>query len=311
MKKSLILACLGAALLLGCGGLLGDNNGNSDDGGLLGNILGNFTSGLLGGSNLQLRSGLMPEADVGAEDFIEGVEMNGYVISGGSLMFTVTSRLDLDSLYIKIEGEDGYYALKADSCFKGQENSLYVYNPSIEVTQELAEANDSLKITVNGKSKTGKISANPETKTVETKEVGAGKLQISLAWDNNDDLDLYVLTPSGEEIYFNHGNENKGHSPVDGGLLDLDANAACNGDLSVRNENIFFEAPLVDGNYAISVKLWGKCSTQTGAAFTVRAVHNGQSIVSEKGSFLASENSGNKAIKTIKVSSSGTKVEVQ
>lgn len=47
----------------------------------------------------------------------------------------------------------------------------------------------------------------------------SGKLEIILTWQDKNDLDLHVIPPSEERIYFNH-------RTADGGYLDLDANQA-------------------------------------------------------------------------------------
>jgi hypothetical protein len=46
----------------------------------------------------------------------------------------------------------------------------------------------------------------------------AGRLQIILAWDDRNDLDLHVLCPGGEHLFFRH-------PEACGGRLDVDANA--------------------------------------------------------------------------------------
>jgi hypothetical protein len=73
-------------------------------------------------------------------------------------------------------------------------------------------------------------------------EYGYGDVQITLTWDNTADLDLHVVDPNSEEIYYNHPYSNSG------GILDVD-------DIDGYGpENIYWpqnEAP--DGNYKVYV----------------------------------------------------------
>lgn len=72
-----------------------------------------------------------------------------------------------------------------------------------------------------------------------------GEITVTLIWNSNDDLDLSVLCPDGEPIYYgqkNHGN----------GCLDLDANAgSVTSDQPV--ENIFFARIPQSGLYRVIV----------------------------------------------------------
>jgi Ca-activated chloride channel family protein len=47
----------------------------------------------------------------------------------------------------------------------------------------------------------------------------SGDIRVSLVWDNRNDLDLHVIPPSGDEIYWGH------KKSFDGGELDVDMNA--------------------------------------------------------------------------------------
>ena len=49
--------------------------------------------------------------------------------------------------------------------------------------------------------------------------VGTGDVQVTLSWDTDSDVDLHVVDPSGEEIFY--GNRES----ASGGMLDLDSNA--------------------------------------------------------------------------------------
>ena len=78
-----------------------------------------------------------------------------------------------------------------------------------------------------------------------------GDVQILLEWETRDDLDLHVVDPSGEEIYF----DNK-HS-ASGGELDIDANASPANMMRHPKENVYWRhggAPA--GQYKVYVKLY-------------------------------------------------------
>lgn len=91
-------------------------------------------------------------------------------------------------------------------------------------------------------------SAKDDTKRAAERGGKSGKLQIVLAWDDTNDLDLVVQCPGGEKIFFNN-------KQACGGHIDVDANGK--NDQVVRNpvENIFFENP-EPGSYAVIVVLF-------------------------------------------------------
>lgn len=88
-----------------------------------------------------------------------------------------------------------------------------------------------------------------------------GVLRVSLSWFNYDDLDLHVIEPNGNRIYYS----NK-QSLVSGGQLDVDMNA---GGGHTRNavENIVWtnERTMLEGTYQVIVNNFSKReSTATG-----------------------------------------------
>jgi hypothetical protein len=88
-------------------------------------------------------------------------------------------------------------------------------------------------------------------------DVGTGEVQINVSWDVDSDLDLHVIEPSGERIFFANTVSQTG------GQLDLDSNPACNID-GIRSENIFWDvgqAP--QGSFQVLVDLFAKCGTGT------------------------------------------------
>jgi hypothetical protein len=88
-------------------------------------------------------------------------------------------------------------------------------------------------------------------------DVGTGAVQVNVTWDLDVDLDLHVLDPKGEEIYFDHR-----HS-ASGGILDLDSNVSCKLD-HVKAENITWPsggAPA--GTYKVLVNYFEACTVGT------------------------------------------------
>lgn len=86
-------------------------------------------------------------------------------------------------------------------------------------------------------------------------------LRISLAWFNNDDLDLHMYTPTNEHIYFSRGCRRSYHT---GGELDIDMNGM-DGINKERKpvENIFFKDKnmLRDGVYRFNVDNYAQRET--------------------------------------------------
>lgn len=78
-----------------------------------------------------------------------------------------------------------------------------------------------------------------------------GDVRISLLWDNRNDLDLYVIEPSGDCIFY--GNT---VSRVTGGMLDVDVNVR--GETTKPVENIFWPKGMVpEGRLRVFVQLYG------------------------------------------------------
>lgn len=91
---------------------------------------------------------------------------------------------------------------------------------------------------------------------------GTGDVKVTLSFDRLHDLDLHVVEPTGDRIFYQR--------PMStlGGQLDLDSGARC--EASVANaENVFWPpggAPA--GQYSVSVQNYQQCSPGA-IAFTV------------------------------------------
>lgn len=90
--------------------------------------------------------------------------------------------------------------------------------------------------------------------SLQTVDVGTGNVQVSVSRYLETDVDLYLIEPGGEQIYFVNKTSDAG------GQLDLDSNAICIID-GVKNENITYEnvSPPV-GTYTVTVDYFSSCN---------------------------------------------------
>jgi hypothetical protein len=102
------------------------------------------------------------------------------------------------------------------------------------------------------------------SQAVQAVGVGTGDVQVSVSWDVDSDVDLHVVDPSGDEVYYQNP------TVASGGSLDLDSNADCELDHK-RNENVTWTtAPA--GTYTVRVDLYKACGTaSTNYVVTVHA----------------------------------------
>jgi hypothetical protein len=109
----------------------------------------------------------------------------------------------------------------------------------------------------------GGASGPHELVPVVLTQVGTGKVQVSVTWDKESDVDLHLVEPGGDEIYY--GND----VATSGGTLDLDSNAACDID-GVKNENITYTTDPPRGTYTVRVDYYDACTvTETKYVVTV------------------------------------------
>ena len=117
--------------------------------------------------------------------------------------------------------------------------------------------------------------ASDQTMNTRVSQAGgaSGDPQITLVWDNTNDLDIHCVTPAGDEIYYNN-------PEADGGVLDVDRNAFTSDLTSTPVENIVWQpgtAP--SGHYTVSVVYYAQHDDQLATPYTVRVIVNGQEHV--------------------------------
>lgn len=90
-----------------------------------------------------------------------------------------------------------------------------------------------------------------------------GSIQVTAAWNSSSDIDLHVIDPMGEEVYYGHRNSRSG------GVLDRDANAACSVSPPTV-ENVYWGENPPQGTYRIRLVAYDMCgSPQTPVTVSV------------------------------------------
>lgn len=211
---------------------------------------------------------------------------NDRVVVGGTQTISISADAPFSTIYVFVAARtlgvvgdaagaiDGHYEIPLPSA-QTQSSVLVTLPQNMLVTEyelQVAVASPSGAV--------GPFVALPTT----VLGVGTGDVQVTLAWDVDADVDLHVVAPGGEEIFYGH------RQSESGGELDLDSNAGCRID-GVRNENITWpvgRAPR--GPYIVRVDYWSSCDVQR-TNYTVR-VNNGGAVQLITGFFTGSGDAG-------------------
>ena len=212
-----------------------------------------------------------PEPSSGPE--IEDVYGNTSVLPGGSNPIRIkASSADLANVLIGVEDVGGYYKLPITSTTQTDDIILFY----ILLKQNLAV--DTFIIVIALQDNQGQVSEHHNI-MVHLVEAGTGVLQVSCSWDQLNDVDLHLIEPNGEEIYY--GNSTSGN----GGELDVDSNPACDID-SINNENITYDADdfIENGEYTVKVALYSNCNISSSTNYSVTVYYQGALITPSYGS---------------------------
>lgn len=123
-----------------------------------------------------------------------------------------------------------------------------------------------------------------------------GELVVTLAWANETDLDLHVVTPDGTEVWARNLNTYQPPAPGEpydpaavlaGGWLDQDSNSQCQID-GRRRESVIWKGTPPAGHYVVRVDAFSLCG-QTQSRWTVRATLRGDELGSASGVFVESD----------------------
>lgn len=201
---------------------------------------------------------------------IDGIYGNTSILEGGSNPITIQSASAAKEALIGVQGLEGYYICPVSSLTTGDvQLVVLLFSQTLE--------KDTFVILIALRGDEGLVSAH-ETITVTRIAGGTGDLQVSCSWDKLNDVDLHLVEPGEEEIYY--GMEQS----TNGGLLDVDSNAGCALDY-INNENITYgeDAIVENGSYIVRVDLYSNCQVEGNTNFSVIARYKGQLIVPTAG----------------------------
>ena len=186
MKKSFFRLLLALPFILSCS----SDKDDDKDGGLEAKI---FTI-----ENGTYKSGDLPSGD---DSFISNLQMNKNVINGGASLITLSSSEQLSDLYVGVKDTKGYFECPLNSVkTPSAQGDSYEYEVIILLAQELSEAK--FTVSLSAVSSSGKRNRIINSSEIDVVEVATGKLQVSLSWDQTDDVDLYLQEPDGNFIYY-------------------------------------------------------------------------------------------------------------
>lgn len=229
----------------------------------------------------------VPEADFRNEELptsnselltIEAVQGNSIILAGGSNSLAITATGEPTKLIVGVEGVKGFYhAPYGDLGGRGVSIEELVASINLLIGQD---ATSSFTIAIAVGDEQGNLS-DYYYLPVNLMEAGTGLLQISCSWNQPNDVDLHLIEPDGDHIYFGNSNSDNG------GQLDVDSNAACNLD-NINNENIYYEdnssVTIEEGEYEVLVDLWSNCNVEGNTEYIVTAYYDGVLIATTEGS---------------------------
>lgn len=248
-----------------------------------------------------------PEASGGSAPSIETINGNPSVIPGGSNPIAIQTNDDITKILVGVSDVGGYFSLPASAAKDTGDFLFYIL-----MNQTLAVETFNIIIAIQAAD--GTVSVH-EIIAVSLVQVGTGKLQVSCAWDQLNDVDLHLVEPNGEEIYYGNG------TSANGGELDLDSNAACGIDY-VNNENITYieDAIVENGEYIVRVDFWANCDITENTNYSVTAYHEGVLLTPTtgtnpyQGSFTPTEEDAGgvgSGVEVMKFSISGAKSNIE
>lgn len=227
-------------------------------------------------------SGSMPAFNAA----LENVSVNQSILPGGASIVTIDSDVELKEIYAGAKSVSGYYKLKASEYLVTEgAQSRFRYTFILLASQSLIH-DFSLVVVVLTNTDTCKGTEFP----LKYVEAGTGSLQVGLTFNNAKDIDLYVVEPNKNIIYFGNRRpylfnaNNYPDSDYDRKMgLDHDSNAGCHID-NLNNENVYFQGNCIQkGTYEVWINMYSNCVSSISTSWAVVTTYNGGLVVPTSG----------------------------
>lgn len=212
-----------------------------------------------------LRTGEVPVAGAGAAPTVPAAAA---AVNGGSAQVAVAAGAEFTTVIVAVQGAADYWELTLPA-------GVAASDVVLGVSRQATAGTIRVQYAVGDGTTVGSYA----NQLLQVYRVGNGDVQVSISWTGASDVDLHVIDPSGEEVYF--GNL----TSASGGRLDLDSNAGCQID-NKNNENIVWPvggAP--SGEYRVVVDYWDDCGVAR-SDYVVTVQVTGQEAQVFSGSFV-------------------------
>ncbi|MDR1680649.1 MAG: hypothetical protein LBS12_02550 [Prevotellaceae bacterium] len=215
--------------------------------------------------NATLKQGAIPQS--ASSSAFNSVTINNNVLPGGSSFVSLHSEVSITEVYVGVEGVNEYYLLSGSLQF------IILFNQNLS---------HSFTIQISALLSTG-VLTSLYSAPLQFVNAGTGALQVSLSFDNDKDVDLYVVEPSGRVIYYGDEGGDIEYNETTGEFyriwgLDIDSNAGCSID-GINNENIFYPAEFIQsGKYEVWINMFSNCDPSIPTHSVVTATQQGSLV---------------------------------
>ncbi|MDR3327112.1 MAG: hypothetical protein LBT04_03125 [Prevotellaceae bacterium] len=233
-----------------------------------------------------LHSGTVPANTSG--ETVGDITINRNALAGGSSYVSINSEKQISEVYFGVTGVDGYFSVPIlatnNSPSLRTAASDAILNTFILLFSQ--KLNGSFEIQISARLSDGTITAVYKAQ-INHIEAGTGGLQISLSFNNEKDVDLYVVQPDGRVIYYGDSGENADDSDTGDQIvvwgLDIDSNAECYID-GINNENIFYPRDYIQtGKYEVWVNMYKNCDQSIATNWVITATKEGSLVTPSYG----------------------------